>query len=259
MAITGKFNTDSKALVNRINAHDKFGSKDINEWIFQKLELKKGLQIVDLGCGTGKQTIPMAEIVGPSGSVTAVDVSSESINILSREAIRKSIDKNITVMNCDLDDWNKHLGKTKFDRALASFSIYYSKNPEALFETVCSVLKPNGLFFFCGPSLKNNSEIKEFIAAIKNSSDESVTGGADFMEKTGQLLAHKLFKAVEVSIFENPLKFDSPDSLYQYWSSCNMYDEKIDAAFQKAAQEHFKTNKYFAAYKRVIGVKAKKL
>ena len=259
MAITGKFNTDSKALANRIAAHDKYGSKDINEWIFKNLELGKGLSIVDLGCGTGKQTIPMAEIVGSTCNITAVDVSNESLDILINEARNKNLEKNITVLNCDLDNLNvQHLGSNKFDRVLASYSIYYSKNPEALFETIQTGLKPGGLFFFCGPSAENNGELKKFIASIKNSPVEKAASGADFMENTGQELARNMFNSVEISIFDNPLKFDTPDSLYRYWSSYNLYDEKLDSAFQEAANEHFKTSDYFITYKRVLGVKAKK-
>ena len=258
MAITGRFNTDSKALVNRINAHDKFGSKDINEWIFLNLELDKGLSIVDIGCGTGKQTIPMAETVGSLGSIIAVDVSNESLEILLSDSKKKNIEKNISILNCDLDNLDRHLSINKFDRALASFSIYYSKNPEGLFKTIHTALKAGGIFFFCGPSSKNNSELKEFIAAIKNSSPEDTGRGADFMENIGQRLALGLFDQVETSLFEKPLMFNSPESLYSYWSSYNLYEEKFDDDFRKAASEHFRANKYFRTCKRVVGVKAVK-
>lgn len=258
MAITGKFNTDSKALVNRITAHDKYGSKDINEWMFKNLELGEGLSIIDLGCGIGKQTIPMAKIVGSTGNITAVDVSNESLGILINEARNKNLGKNITVLNYDIDSLNEQLDTSKFDRVLASFSIYYSTNPEALFKTIHSVLKPDGLFFFCGPSSENNRELKKFIASIKNFQEEKAAGGADFMETTGLELARNMFNSVEIFAFENSLKFDASDSLYRYWSSYNLYDENLDSAFYEAANEHFKTNDYFITYKRVIGVKAKK-
>ena len=258
MAIVGKFNTDSKALVNRIAAHDKYGSKDINEWIFKNLELCEGLSILDLGSGTGKQTIPMAEIVGPRGNITAVDVSDESLGMLINEARNKKLEKNITVLNCDLDNLNAHLHGNKFDRVLASYSIYYSKNPGELYKTIRLAMKPNGLFFFCGPSSENNSELKKFIATVKDSATEKAASGADFIENTAQQLTRNMFSSVEISIFENPLKFDTPDSLYSYWSSYNLYDEKLDSAFQEAAKKHFKTNDYFITYKRVLGVKAKK-
>lgn len=258
MTITGKFNTDSKALLNRIAAHEKYGSKDINEWTFKNLELGKGLSIVDLGCGTGKQTIPMAEIVGPTGNITAVDVSDESLGILINEARNKKLEKNITVLNCDLDNLETHLPGNKFDRVLASYSIYYSKNPEELFKTIQSVLKSGGLFFFCGPSSKNNSELKEFIASISNSVQENTGGGAAFMEGVGQKLANVYFHSVENFLFENPLKFDSAESLCSYWSSYNLYNAKLDDAFKEAAREHFKINKYFVTNKRVIGIKAVK-
>lgn len=255
MAIFGKFNTDSKALKNRINAHDKFGSKDINDWIFHNLDLAEGLSIVDLGCGTGKQTIPMAKAVGSSGSVLAIDISSESLNSLIAVAKNNNVEKRITVLNIELDNLESSLIQNKYDRILSSFSIYYTKNPNILFEVIHSSLKSGGIFFFCGPSSKNNIELKNFISAIKNSDEARISGGADFMENTGQTLAKELFGNIEIFHFENPLIFDSVDSLYSYWSSYNFYDENIDGAFNEAAIKYFQTNKYFITSKRVVGVK----
>jgi ubiquinone/menaquinone biosynthesis C-methylase UbiE len=256
MPISGKFNTDSKALINRINAHDKFGSKDINDWIFQNLELAEGLSIVDLGCGTGRQSIPMAKAVSSSGSILAIDISIDSLSSLMAVAKNNNVENRITVLNTDLDNLETNLIENKYDRVLSSFSIYYTKNPEKLFNVIYSTLKLGGIFFFCGPSSKNNSELKNFISTIKNSSEDKISGGADFMENAGQKIAGDLFGEVETFQFENPLMFDSADSLYSYWSSYNLYDGNIDAAFKEAAVKHFRTNNYFITNKRVIGVKA---
>ena len=52
------------------------------------------------------------------------------------------------------------------------------------------------------------------------------------------------------------MQFDSADALYNYWSSYNLYDSRLDAAFKEAANKHFKKNDVFETIKRVIGVKA---
>lgn len=76
------------------------------------------------------------------------------------------------------------------------------------------------------------------------------------MEETGQRLAHEYFTRVEISTFQNSLKFDSAEALYRYWSSYNLYDERLDADFKAATTRHFQTHAVFETVKRVIGVKA---
>src|SRR5215470_14997878 len=47
----------------------------------ERLNLKPGSMVLDVGCGTGASALPAAEIVGSSGSVLGVDLA---VNILER-------------------------------------------------------------------------------------------------------------------------------------------------------------------------------
>lgn len=253
---SGKFDTDTKALRNRIIAHDKFGSNDLNKWIFENIDLSEGLSIIDLGCGTGKQTIPIAEVVGDTGHVFSIDLSQEALDVLSKEALKFGISERITTLCCSHDGIHHHLRGIKIDRLVSSYSLYYSKSPEKVLTTIWDMLKTGGIVFFCGPSKDNNRELKDFHYALKGLSVPLETGGAAFMERTGQDIIRQLSSRVEISSFENTLRFNSAQSLYKYWSSYNLYDESIDESFIKAAREHFQNHSFFETRKRVIGVKA---
>lgn len=50
----------------------------------EKLDLKPGMTVCDMGCGNGYHTLPMAEKVGPEGKVFAVDVQPEMIDLLKQ-------------------------------------------------------------------------------------------------------------------------------------------------------------------------------
>ena len=258
MAIKGRFNTDAEALKKRINAHQKFGSRDINEWIFQHLQPAEAQTILDLGCGTGKQSIPLAGIVGPSGHILAVDVSADALAALMTEAAQKGVSERITPLNCGLDDIPEHLTGKRVDRALSSYSLYYAEHPDVVMTAVRDALRDGGVFFFCGPSRDNNRELKAFHYDVKGTPMPPLTGGAAFMEETGPRLARMLFPQVDIVTFENPLRFDSPQALYAYWSSYNLYDPEIDAAFRDAVDAFFRRHNVFATYKRVLGVRARK-
>lgn len=251
----GKFNTDTAALKQRIQAHDKFGSNDLNEWILQNLQVAPGHSILDIGCGTGKQTLPIAQIVGAAGHVLAVDLSRESLNILSNSSRESGVEQRIDVLCSEIDDLGENLQAQAFDRVLSSYALYYARHPQTVFEVLYRCLKPGGILFFCGPSKDNNAELKRFHYALRGEQPPAEAGGAVFMEETGQRLAHEYFARVELSTFRNPLRFDSAEALYRYWSSYNLYDERLDSAFRVAAARHFQTNEVFETVKRVIGVK----
>ncbi|TSA26055.1 MAG: class I SAM-dependent methyltransferase [Ignavibacteriales bacterium] len=258
MTVAGDFNTDTRALEKRIQAHDQFGSKDINEWIFDNLELSIGISIVDLGCGTGKQTIPLAQFVGDDGHILAVDISQEALDTLSKESEKKGLSKRIKLLCCGLDDLKMYLTENTYDRIVSSFSLYYSHHTKEVFESIRKALKVGSILFFCGPSKDNNIELRTFHNRVKGSSSSTLSGGALFMEEVGPSLTNEVFGKMEIVHFSNTLKFNSAESLCSYWSSYNLYDKNLKDKFLSEAIKHFKTQQVFETQKRVIGIKARK-
>ena len=255
---SGEFNKDEIALKQRIESHDKFGNNDLNKWIFQHLEIKTGASVLDIGCGTGKQSIPAAQLTGANGHVLAFDASQNALDILETEARKLGVDKRMLLKCGDLDELEKYLQATRFDNVIGSFSLYYAKEPKSVFETVYQNLNTNGIFFFCGPSKENNAELKRFHNALPGSKERTENRSARFMEDIGPVLTEALFSKVEYFTFENSLQFDSADALYSYWSSYNLYDKSIDAVFKNSAVIYFQTHDKFETVKRVIGIKATK-
>lgn len=257
MGQLGKLDTDTDALTARINAHAVYGSRNLEEWVFSQLDVQPNHHILELGCGTGKQTIPLAQLVGEKGHITAVDIAAESLSHLRQQALSDGLMERITLINSGLDETEKYAGGTElFDRAVACYSIYYANDPEQVFTSVHNVLKKGGRLFFCGPAKTNNAELKAFHHTLSGSTIRA--GAAPFMEEAGQKLARQLFEKVEISAFENPLFFNSASALYEYWRSYNLYDPQLDSAFKAAAREYFHTHNTFPTYKRVLGVLAVK-
>ena len=54
----------------------------------KKFGIKEGMTVVDYGCGPGRYTTKLAELVGESGKVYAID-----IHELAIEAVRKKVEK----------------------------------------------------------------------------------------------------------------------------------------------------------------------
>jgi ubiquinone/menaquinone biosynthesis C-methylase UbiE len=259
MFVTGKYNTDAVALEQRIDSHDKFGSNDLNKWIFENLQLSKGLSILDLGCGTGKQSIPIAKTIGDKGIVHSIDLSKDALEILIKKAKLHQISNRIKALSCSHDDIGEALKDNQFDRVVSSYSIYYASNAENVISSIWNKLKVGGILFYCGPSSRNNLELKKFHYSILGKSEIPILGASTFMEGVGKDKTIEIFEEVDTTIFENVLRFDSAQELYNYWSSYNLYDKSIDSQFRIAADEYFKSNDIFETVKRVVGIRACKL
>jgi SAM-dependent methyltransferase len=65
--------------------------------ILSRLDLSPGLSVLDAGCGPGLLTVPIAQAVGPRGSVFALDVQPEMIQ-RARQAAAQAGLTNITFL-----------------------------------------------------------------------------------------------------------------------------------------------------------------
>ena len=192
----GEFDTDAAALERRMQAHERYGTGDLNAWIIECLEPAVGDDVLDLGCGTGKQSIPLAEFVGPSGTMTSVDLSPEALATVKARGESVGVDAWLRLIQSDLDDVPTILSGAAFDRALASYSLYYAQNRQALLEFLFGAVRPGGSLFFCGPSGANNHELKVFHNALKNIDGPGPsTSAALFLEGEGPETVKRLFDA----------------------------------------------------------------
>src|SRR5947209_4883122 len=72
----------SDLLAKRIEINRNYSAADFDGWLLERLAVKPGEDVLDVGCGTGAQSIPIAGVVGPGGSVSSLDISADSIATL---------------------------------------------------------------------------------------------------------------------------------------------------------------------------------
>jgi ubiquinone/menaquinone biosynthesis C-methylase UbiE len=109
--------------------------------LLARATLRPGERALDIACGTGLVTFPAAEVVGPSGSVVATDISAAMVTYVAAEASRQSL-AHITTARMDAETLKFPDGT--FDVALCGLGLMYVPDPlEAMRETL-RVLKPGG-------------------------------------------------------------------------------------------------------------------
>lgn len=73
------------------------------EEVLQRLQLKKGSTVVDLGAGNGYFSLRMARLVGPTGKVLAVDIQQEMLDLLSERSRKAGIENIVPVLATPID------------------------------------------------------------------------------------------------------------------------------------------------------------
>ncbi|MEM6692288.1 MAG: methyltransferase domain-containing protein [Planctomycetota bacterium] len=109
---------------------------------FKELGLKPGMTVVDLGCGNGFWTLPMAKEVLPSGRVLAVDIQPEMLDKLRLRAAKRSLENVVPVLGA-VDDPNIPAGKVDL---LLMVDVYHEfSHPESMLWSIRRSLKPEGV------------------------------------------------------------------------------------------------------------------
>lgn len=242
-------NTDKEKLDKRIKIHEKYSKYEINDWIFDILKIKDDDSILDVGCGTGKQLIPIAEKT--NGLVVGVDVKNESLDHIKEELKRN--DNNVKLILSSMEDMHEKLkGFPKFDIIISCFAIYYSKKPEETIKQLKELLKDGGKFFICGPSVNNNKALLDLHSKI----GELPKMHKGFFENLAIPFIKENFNDAQIFEFKNPITFPDVNSLVEYWLSYSLGDKNKEDDFRKEAEKEFVDGKQFTTVKEVVGILA---
>jgi ubiquinone/menaquinone biosynthesis C-methylase UbiE len=110
--------------------------------IVERLDVRPGMAILDLGCGPGRLTIPIARGVGPAGKVVAMDIQSGMLQ-RAQEKARAANLTNIEFLQAGAGEGK--LGHNRFDRALLVTVLGEIPDRETALREIFDALKPGGL------------------------------------------------------------------------------------------------------------------
>jgi putative heme-binding domain-containing protein len=105
------------------------------------LEIPAGVSVAEIGSGTGYFTWRLAEKVGPTGKVLAVDLQPKMLD-LTTETIKKHKLSNVQLILGSEND--PHLPPASLDLVLIAYAYHEFSEPEAMLTAVRRALKPDG-------------------------------------------------------------------------------------------------------------------
>jgi ubiquinone/menaquinone biosynthesis C-methylase UbiE len=114
------------------------------EETLKQLNIAKGMQVVDFGCGAGYFVIPMAKMVSEQGKVYALDVLDSALESMRSKAKIEGL-FNIVAKRCNLEVINSSgLENNSMDLVLLSNILFQSDNKSGIMKEAVRVLKKGG-------------------------------------------------------------------------------------------------------------------
>ncbi len=108
--------------------------------VLPNLPIKKGMSVLDVGCGWGDMTLQVAGVVGPKGRVVGIDC----VEAFLQEARKDAAAKGLSNVEFSRGDAEVALPENEFDYVVARFGTMFFTNPVAALRRMRKALKPGG-------------------------------------------------------------------------------------------------------------------
>ena len=208
----------------------------LGNYALSKFNIRDGMHVLDIGCGTGRTTAQIAKTVGNVGHVSGFDLSEIMIN----KAIEYSDKFKKNNMSFAVQDiQNEKLKNLHFDGAFSRFGIMFFSNPIMAFKNIYNSLKNDGLLtFICWQSQKENIWYDSGLEIVKKYVDIPLTekyspGPFAFADKNylENILINSGYKNIKFYNYEKDIElfkgFDLDTSVRNYLETTPIFKEKI--------------------------------
>jgi ubiquinone/menaquinone biosynthesis C-methylase UbiE len=129
--------------------------------ILKEVGIKPGFHVLDYGCGPGSYIGPLAELVGESGKVYALDIHPLAIRKVQGIASREKLANVKTI----LSDCQTGLPDNSLDVVLLYDIFHHLSDPDRILKELHRVLKPDGILSFSDHHMEEN----EIVSGVTNS------------------------------------------------------------------------------------------
>ena len=247
--------TSTSSLDARLEANRRSQKIDFQEWSVKILSPKEGDKVLEIGCGTGSQTIPVAKKIGEMGSLTFVDLSAQSVATVSEKLGSSTTQRGIVGSMDDLDDLLDP-GNEKFDLIYSVYAMYYAKDPKRLLDSLLDRLSPDGRLCILGPESPHGFvELARKYFEIPDEVDRSL----NFRTEVVESFMKKYFQSFEVSVIRNPQFFYTSEDALEFFRNTTYYSQKFEKQIYEAIEQEISVKSVFVVDKYSSATNARRI
>ncbi len=126
----------------------------VNDLLLARSVAKAGERALEIGCGTGAFTAPLAEAVGDTGAVIGADISSAMLAAAHKRFADLGL-RNVSLIEADAQTHQFERGS--FDLITSRFGVMFFADPAQAFTNLLAASRPKGrLCFACWGGLDEN-------------------------------------------------------------------------------------------------------
>lgn len=227
--------TSRASLARRLEVNKAYGSADFDGWLMDRLDARPGEDVLDVGCGTGAQTLLLAARVGPDGSVSTIDISADSI-----AALREKLPPGARVQAeiADMAELDRIIREVfsvrRYDLAQSTYALYYANERAEVLATMKAALKPGGRLAVFTPNAPHGLvDLAARFGEVPQAVFDSLSFGPDVL--------HGWFRAnladVAVHHFHNDIAIPTVDEALGFYRATTYYDSRAEPAMRAAIEE----------------------
>lgn len=202
----------------RIQLHTRFSKnkKGWFTWIYERLNLRNGMNILEVGCGDGAlwKGLNIPEKI----SLTLTDISEGMIRDVRK--VFGEDRKYLRLLSCDCQA--VPFEDNTFDLVVANHVLFYCRDVEKACREIYRVLKPGGRVIAATYGKHHMEEINRLVLGF----DERIVLSSQclyerFGKENGGSILEKMFKEVRWEEYEDSLCVNEPEPLISYILSCH--------------------------------------
>ena len=131
---------DPQSLLEYLDSTNKdVRARFCKQQLLRILDPQAGDQVLDLGCGLGHMALELAELVGSTGRVTAIDSS----KIMIKEARKRASSEGCLPIEFRAEDAHRlSFDSSSFDGCIVMSTLIHVRNPTQVLSEILRVLKP---------------------------------------------------------------------------------------------------------------------
>jgi ubiquinone/menaquinone biosynthesis C-methylase UbiE len=121
--------------------------------LFVEAGIGQGMRVLDLGSGAGDISLLLAEMVGPDGSVTGIDLDGDALAHARKRVSTRGV-SNVTFVH---SDFAHYLPNGPVDAIVGRLVLMYQADPAAALKKLTLHLRPGGVVAFLEPWFRTPS------------------------------------------------------------------------------------------------------